>query len=123
MALSARAPKSHMNSFVARMLFFLGLLAALLGVAYANQRQSSNPAVVQQSIGPCQTSNTANLLPLLPQGRTLLLGSENRAAAPPSSLQSSPDDFKALLGYYGPYYNQDSLDGQVVVLPTTVRTL
>lgn len=41
-------------------------------------------------------------------------------SAPPSRVKVNPDEFKSLLGYLGPYYNTENLDGRVSVLTNTV---
>lgn len=82
----------------------------------------------RESKGVCSPGKLHSLLPSLQveqdpeEGKALLPGVSN--IAPPSNLKIKvdPDSFKTLLGYSGPFFNTDLIDGRVAVLEDTVYT-
>jgi hypothetical protein len=69
----------------------------------------------------CPPDAAQAFLPVLPERaieRTLR--DEVPDSAPASGLKANPDEFKTLLGYSGPYFNTDKLDGRVLVLVDSI---
>lgn len=104
----------------------LSLAAGLLLVAAAG---GTTPRDSESRLGwdsRCSASKARSLLPVLPAENSeegaIGLPKGVAKSAPSADLPIDPDEPKALLGYLGPYYNVDHLDGRVVVLQRSVHS-
>lgn len=104
--------------------FGVGVLALLLSAVLTAQPDKQPPADNPQSTSlgsDCPPNAAQVFLPALPRPdieHPPISGVSD--SAPPSNLTTNPDEFKALLGYYGTFYNTERLDGRVIVLANTV---
>jgi hypothetical protein len=110
-----------------------GIILLFLGGALVAQTRESNEgsiataAVEEEQPSERSPEKASVLLPHLPrpneaEERVLIPGVSNWA---PSSTRQNvdPDEYKSLLGFYGPYYNVKEIDGRVRVLEQTVYVL
>ncbi len=114
-------------------LLFVGLLIVASSGLFAQQKNSP-PSLSPSCLTPLvaeESSSSATearaLLPLIPsEPPAPPLASSDTSLVPegplPGELSPSPDGFKDLYGYEGPYYNTTHLDGRVVVLNSSVYT-
>jgi hypothetical protein len=115
-----------------RSVIVIGVTLLLVGGTLVAQGQkqvneqtavSSRATVTLGGTGECSPANPKLLprllMPVEKEEASLIHGISNWAPPPPNE-KIDPDDYKSLLGYYGPYYNIKNLDGRVLVLEDTV---
>ena len=117
-----------------------GLLLAFASLGLSAQQESSASQRKNSSLpsfcAPAPSSanpemlkaDARALLPRIPLPKTISHLALPAGVAPgimgrlPGEALPDPDEFQALYGYSGPYYNTTNLDGQVVVLNQSIYT-
>lgn len=111
-----------------RTLLLIGVLFLSSGIFLAAQPMLLSQKISAKPENQTRGCNKSVLLPILPVSTEYEEGDEALStkgiyrSAPPSHIDTDPDEFKALLGYSGPDFNIEKLDGRVVVLDNTVYT-